>query len=70
MAQLRDLPAISGAMIWARQIERQLQAYMKRLEDALGKDWELHAEGQRLRIDCNDLMKKLDTRPVIYCHLK
>nr|CAG8506850.1 6173_t:CDS:10 [Entrophospora candida] len=40
MAQLRDLPSISGAMIWARQIERQLQTYMKRVEDVLGKGWE------------------------------
>jgi dynein heavy chain 1, cytosolic len=65
MAQLRDLPAISGAMIWARQIERQLQAYMKRVEDVLGKGWEMYAEGQKLQTDSNNFKKKLDTRPVI-----
>ncbi|RIA96574.1 dynein heavy chain [Glomus cerebriforme] len=64
MAQLRDLPAISGAMIWARQIERQLQAYMKRVEDVLGKGWEMYAEGQKLQIDSNNFKKKLDTRPI------
>ena len=37
MSQLRDLPAISGAIIWARQIERQLGLYMNRVEDVLGK---------------------------------
>jgi len=64
MAQLRDLPAISGAMIWARQIERQLQAYMKRVEDVLGKGWELYAEGQKLQTDSNNFKKKLDTRAI------
>ncbi|CAG8602976.1 14871_t:CDS:10, partial [Gigaspora rosea] len=63
MAQLRDLPAISGAMIWARQIERQLQTYMKRVEDALGKGWEMYAEGQKLQFASNNFRKKLDTRP-------
>ncbi|CAG8458261.1 9384_t:CDS:2, partial [Cetraspora pellucida] len=64
MAQLRDLPAISGAMIWARQIERQLQTYMKRVEDVLGKGWEMYAEGQKLQVESNNFKKKLDTRPI------
>ncbi|CAG8537602.1 36677_t:CDS:10 [Gigaspora margarita] len=50
MAQLRDLPTISGFMIWARQIEIQLHTYMKRIEDVLGNDWELYPEGQKLQI--------------------
>ena len=33
MSQMRDLPPIAGAIIWARQIERQLLTYMKRVED-------------------------------------
>lgn len=37
MSQMRDLPPIAGAIIWARQIERQLLTYMKRVEDVLGK---------------------------------
>ena len=44
MSQMRDLPPIAGAIIWARQIERQLLTYMKRVEDVLGKGWELYAE--------------------------
>ena len=32
MAQMRDLPPIAGAIIWARQIERQLLTHMKRVE--------------------------------------
>jgi hypothetical protein len=44
MSQMHDLPPIAGAIIWARQIERQLLTYMKRVEDVLGKGWELYAE--------------------------
>ncbi|KAF4584562.1 hypothetical protein EYR38_001791 [Pleurotus pulmonarius] len=64
MSQMRDLPPIAGAIIWARQIDRQLLTYMKRVEDVLGKGWELYAEGQRLQGDSAAFRKKLDTRPV------
>ncbi|KAF8627873.1 hypothetical protein AX15_004203 [Amanita polypyramis BW_CC] len=64
MSQMRDLPPIAGAIIWARQIERQLSTYMKRVEDVLGRGWELYAEGQKLQSESNAFKKKLDTRPV------
>ncbi|KNC98573.1 uncharacterized protein SPPG_06258 [Spizellomyces punctatus DAOM BR117] len=64
MSQLRDLPPISGAIIWARQIERQLGLYMKRVEDVLGKGWEMYAEGQKLQTESSSFRKKLDTRPI------
>lgn len=64
MAQLRDLPPVSGAIIRTRQIERQLDAYMSKVEDVLGKDWALHVEGQKLESESLMFRKKLDTRPV------
>ncbi|ODH44999.1 dynein heavy chain, cytoplasmic [Paracoccidioides brasiliensis] len=64
MAQLRDLPPVSGAIVWARQIERQLDGYMRKVEDVLGEDWDLHAEGQKLQAEGNMFRKKLDTRPI------
>ena len=64
MAQLRDLPPVAGAIIWARQIERQLDGYMKRVEDVLGQDWTLHSEGQKLEAESSMFRKKLDTRPI------
>ncbi|CRG84277.1 Dynein heavy chain, cytoplasmic [Talaromyces islandicus] len=64
MAQLRDLPPVSGAIVWARQIERQLDGYMRKVEDVLGEDWHLHSEGQKLQAESNLFRKKLDTRPV------
>lgn len=64
MSLMRDLPPISSAIIWARQIERQLSLYMKRVEDVLGKGWEHYAEGQKLQSESVAFRKKLDTRGV------
>lgn len=64
MAQLRDLPPVAGAIIWARQIERQLDGYMKRVEDILGQNWTLHSEGEKLQAESDMFRKKLDTRPI------
>jgi dynein heavy chain 1 len=64
MAQLRDFPPVSGAVIWARQIETQLESYMGKVEDVLGKDWALHSEGQKLQAESSMFKKKLDTRPI------
>ncbi|MCJ1433426.1 hypothetical protein MMC27_002786 [Xylographa pallens] len=64
MAQLHDLPVVSGAIIWARQIERQLDIYLKKVEDVLGNDWTLHSEGQKLQVEGVNFRKKLDTRPI------
>ncbi|KAL8952356.1 MAG: hypothetical protein Q9222_001736 [Ikaeria aurantiellina] len=64
MAQLRDLPPVAGAIIWARQIEKQLKAYMRKVEDVLGTDWALHVEGQKLQAETSMFRKKLDTRPI------
>lgn len=37
MSYVRDLPPVSGSIIWAKQIDRQLTAYLRRVEDVLGK---------------------------------
>ena len=64
MSQLRDLPSVSSAIIWARQIERQLLTYMRRVEDVLGKGWESYAEGHKLQVESASFRAKLDTRPL------
>ncbi|KAK0388532.1 hypothetical protein NLU13_4775 [Sarocladium strictum] len=61
MAQLRDLPPVSGAIIWARQIELQLDGYMKKVEAVLGPGWTLHTEGQKLLEESELFKHKLDT---------
>ena len=44
------------------KIERQLSAYLGRVEDVLGKGWESHVEGQRLKADGDNFKQKLDTQ--------
>lgn len=44
------------------QIERQLNAYMRRVEDVLGKGWEQHLEGQKLKADGDSFRLKLNTQ--------
>ncbi|XP_076442165.1 cytoplasmic dynein 1 heavy chain 1-like isoform X5 [Babylonia areolata] len=62
MSRGHDFPPVSGSIIWARQIERQLNAYMRRVEDVLGKGWETHVEGQKLKADGDSFRMKLNTQ--------
>ncbi|XP_078728003.1 cytoplasmic dynein 1 heavy chain 1-like isoform X1 [Lampetra fluviatilis] len=64
MSHVRDLPPVSGSIIWAKQIDRQLTAYMKRVEDVLGKGWENHVEGQKLKQDGDSFRVKLSTQDI------
>ena len=64
MGQLRDISPVSGAIMWSKQIDQQLTHYMKKVEDVLGKGWELYAEGQKLQSESAAFRKKLDTRPI------
>ncbi len=60
-ADLRDIPPLSGQIIWARQIENQLSTLMQRMEDVLGKDWGDHFEGKQLKEMCDELKSYLTT---------
>src|SRR4051812_22817328 len=61
LSTLRDLPPVSGAIIWTRQIKRQLATYMQRVEDVLGKTWENDPEGKVLKEEGERFEKKLNT---------
>uniref|UniRef100_A0A2P2HXP1 Dynein heavy chain, cytoplasmic n=1 Tax=Hirondellea gigas TaxID=1518452 RepID=A0A2P2HXP1_9CRUS len=64
MSHVRDIPPVSGSIVWARQIDRQLTAYMRRVEDVLGKGWESHVEGQKLKADGDSFRVKLNTQEI------
>lgn len=64
MSHVRDLPPVSGSIVWAKQIDRQLTAYMRRVEDVLGKGWESHVEGQKLKGDGDSFRLKLNTQEI------
>ena len=63
-ADLRDIPPLSGRIIWARQIENQLVTLMSRIRDVLGVGWEDHMEGKALKEVCDELSNYLDTNHI------
>lgn len=60
-SELRDIPPISARIIWYRQIERQLDTYMKRVEAVLGKGWEQHPDGRKLKEEGDNFRAKINT---------
>lgn len=64
LSVVRDLPPVAGSIIWIRQIDNQLTMYLKRVEDVLGKGWETHIEGQKLKADGDSFRAKLATGEV------
>ena len=62
ISRIRDLPPLAGSIIWARQIESQLNALMRRVEAVLGRGWENHVDGQKLKADGDSFRLKLNTQ--------
>eukprot|EP00985_Skeletonema_marinoi_P034911 scaffold45168_cov139-Skeletonema_marinoi.AAC.1 len=62
IATIRGIPPVSGKILWAKQMERQVHALMKRMSHVLGKEWGQHLEGRQLRRSCDELLSKLDSR--------
>lgn len=64
ICKIRDMSPICARVYWQKQIERQLDGYMKRVEDVLGNDWEHYAEGQQLKSQTVGFKNRLDSRAV------
>ena len=47
-ASIRDLPAVSSEMLWARQIGAQLRMLVRKTEDVLGDAWRVDPAGREL----------------------
>ncbi|KAJ3273119.1 hypothetical protein HDV01_004758 [Terramyces sp. JEL0728] len=61
LTRLRDVPLLSGHLLWIKMIERQLNELMKKVEYILGKGWEQYQEGQKLYNEQMSFQKQLDT---------
>ncbi|ODV62102.1 dynein heavy chain [Ascoidea rubescens DSM 1968] len=60
----RDLPPVSSAIIWAKQIENKLNFLLNRLELILGKNWIEYVEGRKIYMESVVFKKKLNTEPI------
>ena len=62
ISNVRGIPPISGKILWAKMIERQVHALMERMSNVLGTNWGQHLEGRLLRRSGDDLLSKLDAK--------
>ena len=62
ISRLRGIPPIAGKILWAKQMERQVNALVERMSNVLGPNWGQHLEGRQLRKSCDELLAKLDAR--------
>lgn len=62
ISKLRGIPPIAGKILWAKQMERQVNALMARMGDVLGPNWGQHLEGRQLRKSGDELLAKLDAK--------
>ncbi|KAI0984717.1 hypothetical protein GJ496_002628 [Pomphorhynchus laevis] len=60
----RDIPPVSATLTWVKQIERQLHMYLKRVEDVIGKGWENHVDGIKLRTEGEAFLQKLNAQAI------
>ena len=61
----KDLPFVSSSIIWAKQNDRQLTTYIRRVENVLGKWWPNHVKGQELIRDGYPFRVKRNTQEVL-----
>jgi dynein heavy chain 1 len=63
MSKIRDIPPVAGSIIWAKQIEHQLNMHMSHVEAVLGKDWATrHVDGQEMKANSDSFRLKLNTQ--------
>ena len=48
MSRVRDMTDVSGSIVWARQMERQLDVYKRQVAEILGEGWQRDALGKDL----------------------
>eukprot|EP00522_Entomoneis_paludosa_P000277 CAMPEP_0172474334 /NCGR_PEP_ID=MMETSP1065-20121228/69303_1 /TAXON_ID=265537 /ORGANISM="Amphiprora paludosa, Strain CCMP125" /LENGTH=4205 /DNA_ID=CAMNT_0013232513 /DNA_START=82 /DNA_END=12699 /DNA_ORIENTATION=- len=62
ISRLRGIPPVAGKILWAKQMERQVQTLVERMSNVLGPNWGQQLEGRQLRKTCDELLAKLDAR--------
>jgi len=62
ISRLRGIPPVAGKILWARQMERQVNALMEQMGSVLGPNWGLQLEGRQLSKSGDELLAKLDAR--------
>uniref|UniRef100_A0AC35TT30 DHC_N1 domain-containing protein n=1 Tax=Rhabditophanes sp. KR3021 TaxID=114890 RepID=A0AC35TT30_9BILA len=59
VASTMDFPTYTSKILWVRQIDRQIQILMKKVENVLGTFAESHHGGKQLKAECQSLRNAL-----------
>eukprot|EP00127_Corallochytrium_limacisporum_P003948 Clim_evm33s155 gene=Clim_evmTU33s155 len=59
-SEMRDIPGIAGAIIWANQLRNRVELYKRRMRMVLGEGWENHIEGKAIYEQADLLLSRLD----------
>jgi dynein heavy chain 1 len=62
LSKIKGIPPVSGKILWAKQMERQVHALMERCSQVLGPNWGAQLEGRQLRKSGDELLAKLDAK--------
>eukprot|EP01053_Blabericola_migrator_P008291 Blabericola_migrator_1__8290@NODE_42_length_17171_cov_64_374065_g38_i0_p1_GENE_NODE_42_length_17171_cov_64_374065_g38_i0NODE_42_length_17171_cov_64_374065_g38_i0_p1_ORF_typecomplete_len4774_score977_70AAA_6/PF12774_7/1_1e148AAA_6/PF12774_7/8_3e02AAA_6/PF12774_7/17DHC_N2/PF08393_13/2_5e03DHC_N2/PF08393_13/7_2e118AAA_8/PF12780_7/1_4e03AAA_8/PF12780_7/1_4e03AAA_8/PF12780_7/27AAA_8/PF12780_7/8_4e92DHC_N1/PF08385_12/1_5e89DHC_N1/PF08385_12/65DHC_N1/PF08385_12/1_8e03DHC_N1/PF08385_12/2_2e02DHC_N1/PF08 len=54
-----DLPPAANYILWARSLTERVDRSLKRMSDVLGRNWEEHREGQKLKSEAHTFTKSL-----------
>lgn len=61
----RGITDVAGALMWNKQLEKQLDLQLNRIAQILGAEWEKIPEGQRILVECHTIRKRLDRKPIV-----
>lgn len=64
VSSMRNMPPVSGAILWAKEIDKQLEMYLSRIHNILGDGWEMNTEGNKLFTEILSFRKKLEGKNV------
>lgn len=64
LASLRDIPPVAAQVIWLKQLGRQLDTHLARVESILGPRWAQHPEGVKITKQTEHLRARVDTAAV------
>ena len=65
LSYLRDIPEVSGQVIWCRQLRRQLDQNERRLEAVLGADWKSKSDASELAETMKNFAEELNPMKLV-----
>eukprot|EP00727_Mastigamoeba_balamuthi_P010917 m51a1_g6448 putative cytoplasmic dynein 1 heavy chain 1 (4576) ;mRNA; r:416422-430644 len=65
LSALRDMPSVSGIVLWSITIAKQLEAYEERIKSVLGSGWENQPNGMDLKAEIDRFRQNINPRAIV-----